>query len=293
VLKIAILCSLLFPTLYAQPFETLARLPDWISIEPNIPYDRYPQTVIDIMRPKSDMSKTRPGVLVIHGGGWVRQAKERNVAGFCLPYLERGLVVANVEYRLGGVATAPAAVNDVLKAARWFYTNASRYHVDPKRIVVTGESAGGHLALMVGMTPQSAHLGPVTEIAAVVDVFGVTDLVEQVFGPRAQWYAKEWIPEQAGRRELAERLSPLNYVLKGLPPMLIIHGDADEVVPYDHATRLSEALKKVGTEVELITVPGGKHGFTIPEWNAALKQTFAFLEAKRICDCSETQSKSF
>ena len=95
---------------------------------------------------------------------------------FCLPYLRQGYVVCNVEYRLAPVAPAPAAVNDALDAAAWFFKNAGRYNVDTRRIVVTGASAGGHLALMVGMTPVAAGLGPVSPVAAVVDCYGPTDV---------------------------------------------------------------------------------------------------------------------
>src|SRR5262249_18300551 len=158
-----------------------------------------------------------------------------NVRGFCLPYLEHGFVVANVEYRLAAAATAPAAVTDVLDATHWFYDNASKYGVDLKRIAVTGESAGGHLALMVGMNSSDAKLGPVTPVASVVDVYGVTDLTDALFGPSPNANARTWIPEQPGRAELAARLSPVNLVRKKLPSILIIHGDKDEAVPYQQA----------------------------------------------------------
>ena len=268
------------PPCVAQPYVFLDRLPDWVAIEKNIPYDRYPDTVLDILRPKGASHGNRPGMLMIHGGGWVRQKKERVVAGFCLPYLERGFVVANVEYRLAQAAPAPAAVEDSLKAVAWFCRNAAKYGVDRRRIVITGESAGAHLALMAGMAPKSAGFGSAPRVAAIVDVFGVTDVADQLAGPNARWYAAEWIPEQPGRMELARRLSPLNCVRKGLPPVLIIHGDADDAVPYDHSVRLAKALREAGVDVEMITVPAGKHGFTIPEWERLLPQTFEFL-AKR------------
>jgi len=266
----------------AQPFEILERLPDWVSVTPDIPYDRYSQTVLDVMRPKDRYAGKRPGVLVIHGGGWVRLRKERNVAGFCLPYLERGFVAANVEYRLANAAPAPAAVRDVLRAAAWFRRHAAAYGVDDAKIVVTGESAGAHLALMVAMTPESAGFGPAARVAAVVDVFGVTDVADLLTGPNARWYTQEWIPEQPGRLDLARRLSPLTYVRTGLPPVLIVHGDADRSVPYEHAVRLDGALRSAGVDVERITVPNGKHGFTVAEWNELLPRTFAFLAAHGI-----------
>jgi acetyl esterase/lipase len=204
------------------------------------------------------------------------------VEQFCMPYLEKGFVVANVEYRLAGVATAPAAVSDVLEAARWFIRNAKRYNVDGKRIVVTGYSAGGHLALMVGMTPKSARLGKPVQVAAVVNNYGITDVADQLEGPNRREYAVTWVPEQPGRMDLARRVSPITYVRRGLPPILTLHGDADPTVPYEQGVKLTRALRRVGVDAELISVPGGGHGFSKEEWSRLLPQVFEFLARRGI-----------
>ena len=228
------------------------------------------------------VSGKRPGVLVIHGGGWVGGTKERMVERYCLPYLEKGLVVANVEYRLAKAAPAPAAVTDVLNAAAWFRKNAKKYKVDRKRIVVTGGSAGGHLALMVAMTSKGARLGPTGRVAAVVNVYGITDLADQLHGPNMRKYAVTWLPEQSGRMDLALRLSPMTYVRRDLPPILTIHGDADQTVPYEHGSNLTKALRDVGVDAQMISVPNGKHGFTKEQWAGLLPQIFTFLQRRRI-----------
>ena len=118
-----------------------------------------PQTVLDVISPKAPAKDKRPAVIAIHGGGWVGGSKAAFLERV-LPWVEAGFVLVNVEYRLADVAPAPAAATDVLKATAWFQKNAKRWNVDPKRIVVTGGSAGGHLALVVGLAPKSAHLGP-------------------------------------------------------------------------------------------------------------------------------------
>ena len=92
-------------------------LPGNVELEANIAYDTHKATVIDVMKPNGAAGAKRPAVIVIHGGGWVGGNKEGMVRNHCLPYLEKGFVVANVEYRLAADATAPAAVQDVLKAA--------------------------------------------------------------------------------------------------------------------------------------------------------------------------------
>ena len=236
-------------------------IPDSVSVEGNISYSQYKETVLDILQPKEASKEKRPGVIVIHGGGWVGGTKEGHSESTCLRYVEKGFVCANVEYRLAKAAPAPAAVGDVLNAAHWFEDNAKKYNVDTRRIVVTGGSAGGHLSLMVGMTPKSAKLGPPAKIAAVVNFYGITDVGDQLGGPHLQDYAVTWLPEQSGRLELASRVSPMTYVRKGLPPILTIHGDADQTVPYEHGVKLTKALRDAGDDAELVSVPQGEHGF--------------------------------
>jgi acetyl esterase/lipase len=252
------------------------------QIEANIRYSLHPETVLDIVQARAPALKDRPGVIVIHGGGWIQGNKESMLETFCLPFVEHGFVVANVEYRLAPATTAPAAVNDVLAAAKWFRDRAADYKVDPNRIIVTGNSAGGHLAMMVGMAPESAGLGPSIKIAAIVNFYGISDATDQLQGPHLQNYAVTWIPEQPGRMELAKKLSPITYVRKGLPPVLSIHGDADPVVPYDQSVRLTRELKAVGDQTELITIPGGEHGFPPDEMGKLWPQIFKWLKKHKI-----------
>jgi acetyl esterase/lipase len=259
-----------------------AVVPDSVLLEADIPYDHYKETVLDILQPKEQSTEKRPGVILIHGGGWVNGTKEQRVEYAALKYVAHGFVVANVEYRLASVAPAPAAVSDVLKAAQWFHKNAGKYRVDTNRIVVTGDSAGGHLALMVAMTPRSARLGPPAKIAAVVNFYGITDVADQLEGPHLQKYAVTWVPEQEGRRELAKRVSPITYVRKGLPPILTLHGDMDKTVPYEQGANLARELKKAGADAQLITISGGGHGFPQTTLDDQFEHIFAFLKEKRV-----------
>jgi len=268
-------------TLLLLAFCSTASALDY-QIQANIRYDSYPETVLDILQPNAPSLADRPGVIVFHGGGWVEGDKEQVLETYCLPFVRRGMVVANVEYRLAKSAAAPAAVNDVLQAARWFQDHAAQYKVDPKRIVAAGDSAGGHLALMTAMTPASAALGPSIKIAAAIDFFGIADVADQVAGPNERPYAAAWIPEQPDRLELARRVSPIAYVRKGLPPLLVLHGDADPVVPYEQSVALVKALKNAGNDAELITVPGGRHEFTPDEMSKLWPQIFQWLKKRKI-----------
>jgi len=209
-------------------------------------------------------------VIYIHGGGWTGGSKETNVLNL-LPYFEMGWNVVNVEYRLARVSLAPAAVEDCLCALRWVIHNAKEYNIDISRIVVTGNSAGGHLALTTGMIPASAGLdrqcpGPEElKVAAIVNWYGITDVADLLEGANRKVYAVTWLGSMENRKEIAARVSPLSYVRPGLPPVLSIQGDSDPTVPYTHSVRLHAALEKAGVSNKLITVPGGLHGNFKPE----------------------------
>ena len=156
------------------------------------------------------------------------------------------------------------------------------YRVDPKRILVSGDSAGGHLALMTAMTPAAAGLGPSIKIAAVVDFYGIADVADQLVGPNERPYAVAWVSDQPDRLDLARRLSPITYARKGLPPVLALHGDADAVVPYQQSVALVEALKNAGDDAELITVPGGQHGFPPAEMDQLWPRIFQWLKKRKL-----------
>ncbi len=183
-----------------------------------------------------------------------------------LPYLEIGWAVVNVQYRLANISPAPAAVEDCLCALRWVIRNADHYGFDANKLVVSGTSAGGHLALTTGMLPASAGLDrqcPGKEelkVAAIVKWYGITDVGDLLEGENIQSYAVQWMGSTTDRMEIAERVSPLNYVRSDLPPIITIHGDADTVVPYSHAVQLHQVLEGAKVPNELITVPGGGHG---------------------------------
>lgn len=276
-----ICCALLAFAQDAKP--PAPALPPGVKVDAGIAYDKYAETVLDVFTPPGDAGKgKRCGVLLIHGGGWVGGSRESVVERFALPWLDKGCVVANVGYRLAKAAAAPAAVEDALKAAEWFEKNAGRYGVDTKRILATGNSAGGHLALMTALTPKSAGLGPAGKVDAVVNFYGITDVEDQLDGPNMRKYAVTWVPEGEGRLPLARRVSPMTYVRKDVPPVLTIHGTADPTVPYEHGVQLTKALRDAGADAEMIAVPEGQHGFP-PEKLAQLwPQIFEFATRKGI-----------
>lgn len=269
------------------------------AVEANIPYDRHPATVVDMLYPK-DMKKNDPaakkypGVIMFHGGGWIRTSKS-TMSTFYTRYLKHGFVVCNVEYRMADqtgqfspeFAPAPAAVQDALQAAKWFHDHADEYNVDRNRIVVTGASAGGHLALMVGMATPEAGLGPTApkdfKIAAIVNGYGPTD-VNDLLARGTSW-ARQWVPENAPDREgLARRVSPVTYARKDIPPLITVHGSRDTTVPVPQAEKLTKLLQEKGADATLYLVEGASHGYQSPPsaWPDAEKATFEFLAKKGI-----------
>lgn len=218
-----------------------------LKLDLYVPYDRAPG----------------PSVLYIHGGGWQNGSKEQYVLWY-LPYLELGLRVVAVQYRLSGDAPAPAGVEDCRCAFRWVVNHAAEYGIDPGRVVATGGSAGGHLALFTafgspGFEAACPEAGPDEPRArAAINYYGATDLVS--LWRDKQPFLRKWFQGVSAPEALAERLSPLTVVRPGLPPVLTLHGDADTTIPHTQAVRLHEALTAEHVLNELLTVRGGAHG---------------------------------
>jgi acetyl esterase/lipase len=233
---------------------------------------------LDVYR-RRDVTTPQPTMIFYHGGGWVGGTKEASFMSI-MPWLEMGWNVVNVEYRMARNALAPAAVEDALCALRYVVApaQAKAYNIDTNKVVVSGESAGGHLALAAGMIPATTGFTnicagggfaasdvAVPKVAAIINWYGITDVAEMLAGPNARSYAVQWVGSGKDREEIAKSVSPLTYVRAGLPPILSIQGDKDPIVPYTQNVRLREALTKAGVANELFTVPGGGHGNFRPE----------------------------
>lgn len=293
-MRIVILPFLLLVTAAVQSgFPQTASSASWAvnasnlyQVFPNITYwvASNEELKLDIYR-RRDATTPHPTLVFMHGGFWAAGSKETSLMSI-MPWLEMGWNVVNVQYRLARVALAPAAIEDCLCALRFLAQRATMYNIDVNRLVTTGESAGGHLALMTGIVPESVGLDrqcagpPLPKIAAVVNWYGVADVGDVVDGPNRANLAMQWLGSLPNREEVARRLSPLTYVRKDLPPILTIHGDADTVVPYNQAVRLHEALSKATAPNQLLTIPAGKHGGFTPEKRAKIFATIREFLAK-------------
>jgi acetyl esterase/lipase len=229
-------------------------------------------------------------VIYYHGGGWFFGDRTGAIP-YLMPWIARGWNVVNVEYRMSGTALAPAAVEDARCALRWVYRNAQQFHIDTDRIIVTGHSAGGHLALMAGMLRDSDGLDndcpgdPASgdkplKVAAIVDWYGPTDLPDLIAGPNRKTYAVAWFGSELDQEAQARRVSPVNYVRPGLPPVFIVHGNLDPVVPYTESVRLHDELDRARVPNQLFTIQGGNHGqFGTDQDMGAYRAMWDFLDA--------------
>jgi acetyl esterase/lipase len=217
--------------------------------------------VLDLAMQKDYRGKPRPAIVVIHGGGWLEGDKssfstpKNRPPGNIIDFARLGFVAVTINYRLSKEAPFPAALHDCQCAVRWLRANAQKYQVDPERIGAWGNSAGGHLALMLGMVDARSKLigeGPHAEqssaVQAVVSDSGPIDLLygyehNQVRGAIEQFLGGE--PTDA-RSELYKAASPLNHISAKTPPILLIYGVTDSQVGVETADRFVIALRAAG-----------------------------------------------
>jgi len=244
---------------------------------------------LDLHRPQSTQGKRTPVLVVIHGGAWARGERPKGWTGY-RRFVDAGFAVVSMQYRLSGQARAPAAVEDVRCVMGWIARVAEREGLDAKRIVLMGTSAGAHLALMAATIDKSEGLdplecGPAPRPAAVIDFYGPTDLRPQSLGAWNSPSIGNWVGQGEAGAAMAARMSPITRVRSGLPPVFIVHGDADPVVPLAASTALKAALDQAKVPTELRVVPGGLHGKFGPDVQDRLMiDAMTFLKRHRVID---------
>jgi acetyl esterase/lipase len=239
------------------------------------------------VNPAATAEHPAPVLVYIHGGAWAHGERPTRYEGF-RRYLAMGFSVVSVDYRLTGVATAPAAVTDTLCALSWVKRNATAYRFDINRVVAYGTSAGGHLAMLSGLLPRDTALadpacGPLPKTAAILDFYGPADLGPGMGPERPFRSLQNWIGKVDDPMALARKLSPIAYVGKDQPPVFIVHGNADPTVPYEQSVALKAALDKAGEANAFHTVEGGLHGkFTDEQQDAIAAEIAAFLKTQGV-----------
>ncbi|MFA6468907.1 MAG: alpha/beta hydrolase [Bacteroidota bacterium] len=231
----------------------------------------------------------KPVLLYIHGGGWNGLTRSVRNLNF-LPYIDKGWAVVNIDYRLLDQSPFPACIADCRMALNWIYENAEKYKFDTTRIVVSGESAGGHLALMTGFLTTDNEIAipnkPITRdlrVAAVINWFGVSDIGEQVEHWHSESFMEKLVGDTSKKEAIYKSCSPMTYVNSSTPPVLTVHGDEDNTVPFSQAVMLHNALRANDVMNTLIVIKGKRHGdFTEEEMSNAFNSIWGFLKDLRI-----------
>ncbi|MCU1325051.1 MAG: Alpha/beta hydrolase fold-3 domain protein, partial [Bryobacterales bacterium] len=207
---------------------------------------------------------------IVHGGGWVRGDRRVDVAPLFAPLEAAGIASFSIDYRLAADVTQfGVAIEDVRSAILFVREHAAEYRIDPNRIALIGESAGGHLAAMAALVPAAG-----AQVSAVVGLYAPTDLVLLA-------NSSELIPAQI-RQSLRgspfekfilarlEQLSPIDNIKPGAPPFLLIHGTKDPLVPFAQSTAMCERLRAAGGQCKLFPVEGAGHG--LRWWDASVSR---------------------
>jgi acetyl esterase/lipase len=245
-------------------------IPDDVTFERGIEYANpdNEHLQLNLARPKSPEGPL-PTILCIHGGGF-RAGTRESYDKLCLALAQHGYAAATITYRLAPKYPFPAAVHDCKAAVRFLRAEHAKYGIDAMRIGVMGGSAGGHLALFLGVTGNvravegdAGSVGQSSAVNCVVSYFGPSDLT-QSYGKSVD--AAEVLPLFFGGDLSTKRRehifgSPLYWVTPSAPPTLCIHGTDDKYVAYEQAQWMVDRLKACMVEAELLTLPGAGHGF--------------------------------
>ena len=247
---------------------------------------------LQLLKPQwASGGKGFPLVIFIQGSGWTKPNQFWELPQLSL-LAAQGYVIASVTHRSCFQAPAPAFLRDVKAALRFLRRNAAEYEIDPGRVCAFGTSSGGNTALLLGVTADDPAFetddcaGESTRVQCVVDCFGPTDVDGMVAHWNAATPADDNLLYNLGgkdpehfRQNLA-LINPIRYVQPGieLPPFLILHGDADTLVPFDHSQRMYDRLTECGFEADLVRVEGAPHEGSF--WSLPLWETiFSFIRS--------------
>lgn len=224
--------------------------------------------LMDVYHPH-DQDDEAPAIVFLHAGTWVLGDRTVGPRTEFNEVLTRGYVVASIDYRLGGTSMFPAQIQDAKCAVRHLRAEAERYGIDPDRIAAWGESAGGHIAALLGVTGDEApwpetggHEDETSAVQAVVAVSAPFDLEAPDFVPIANRVARTVFgqPEGAGSSEVLRAASPTTYASADDPPFLLVHGDRDGVVPITQSLAMTLRLNDAGGSAEFVVVHNAEHG---------------------------------
>ena len=235
---------------------------------------------LDLYRP-AEAGADLPGVLMIHGGGWITGSKSL-YRGLGRLLATHGFLAAAIDYRLLGDAAWPSPLEDCEAALEWFRREGPRWGLAPDRVALLGDSAGAHLAAMLGL--KAASTEPVRGVLAYYGPFLLTEPAPCGWPRRCQEKLIGGPLTDPAAMERAKALSPTYLVTGAAPPFFLIHGEIDSVVPCKSSEVMARALSAAGVPAELLIVKGAEHGlFSLGRLAAGLveidRMAVAFLSA--------------
>ena len=291
---IALVCTLPALTLAADP-------PASMKVERNVIYGMYSGAalLLDVHRPQKPNGF---GVIFVAGSGWqadpaygARPIKETQIELWGPPLVTAGYTVFAVNHRGAPRFHYPAALEDVQRAIRYVRANAGQYGIDGTRLGGLGGSSGGNLIALAALRAapgikddaDAVNREPAT-LQAMVLRAAVTDL-RSLPTPQGAHFLVSYMETPPGEspaaKALYEAASPVTQVGPGAPPTLLIHGDADSLIPFQLSVDMEAALRKAGTPARIVAVPGGEHGADFgaggkphPEWPNYFAETVAWFD---------------
>lgn len=227
------------------------------ALIPNIEYSHPGAESLKLDASIPDGPGPFPAAILVHGGGWVAGDKQQYIIYIFDPLSHAGFAWFSINYRLAPKHRYPAAMEDTEAAIRYVKANAARFKVDPSRIALIGESAGGHIVSWVGVQKK-----PDTQVAAVVSFYGVHDVISRAVEQGKLEDVNPFFGVDQLTSDTAPLLmkgSPVIYVQRGMPPFLMIHGRKDDGVPFSQSVQMCAKLKSFGNTCDLIALDAG-HG---------------------------------
>ena len=238
----------------------MRRVPEGVTVYRDLEYANVDGQLLKLDLYVPEKTDRKPPLLVwIHGGGWTKGSKSQFNPIF-VRLTEEGYAAASIDYRLEGLTSHPKQIHDCKGAIRWLRANADKYGYDVTRIGVGGGSAGGHLVLLLGLSSGieeiegdvGGNLNQSSQVHAVVDLFGPSAL--DLFAKKSDHFRNNIAPE------LLKSASPVTYLTKDDPPLLIFHGDNDQLVPLSQSEHIHKLCQEMGLESSLHVIEGAGHG---------------------------------
>lgn len=279
-------------------FAASAQTPQEVTFEKDVVYGRSGDVDLkmDLAKPATGAGPF-PALVCIHGGAW-HAGDKAAYEPFVRQFAAAGYVAAAVGYRFAPAHKWPAQIEDVKCAVRFLRAHAKELNIDPGRIGAMGDSAGGHLALLLGlMDPKDGlegtggHPEQSSKAQAVVNFYGPTDMrtwsplpqgekdFQGWFGPGGSQTLLESFTGTSDRKApVMAQVSPVTFIDKHDPPVLTFHGTKDPVVQFEQGQLLHKALEEAGVSQKLVTLEGEGHGFGGEQLASTLKQTIAFFD---------------